>query len=129
MTLLKGLCYLIGAAQLILGAIYLFIPQQFIAWQGLSEIGSDINYPLAMLAARFVVYGIGMFVIAADPVKNRFWLFGMIAIQAIDLIAGIYYTMNGVVAFKDSAIPMINAAIFMVGLILLRGSATAQRNS
>ena len=122
MTKYKILAYIIGVSQLVLGTIYLFAPQFFIAWQGLSEIGQDINYPLAMLAGRFLVYGVGMFVIAADPVKNKFWADGMIAIQAIDLAAGLFYTFTGVVALADSMIPMIDAAIFMIGLLVLRGA-------
>ena len=59
MNIFKGLCYLVGAIQIILGAVYLFMPQAFIAWQGLSAIGADIGYPFAMLAGRFIVYGCG----------------------------------------------------------------------
>jgi len=76
--------------QRVLGALYLFAPQFFIAWQGLSEIGQDINYPLVMLAGRFIVYGVGMFVIASDPVRYKVWADGMIAIQAIDLVVGLF---------------------------------------
>ena len=54
MKCFKALCYFIGMVQLVLGALYLFAPQFFIAWQGLSEIGQDINYPLGMLAGRFI---------------------------------------------------------------------------
>ncbi len=123
MNLFKGLCYLIGVGQLALGAIYLFMPQAFIAWQGLSAIGADIGYPFSMLAGRFIVYGVGMFVIANDPVKNRFWLFGMIAIQAFDLAGGLFYTMSGIVALEHSAFPMFNATWIMIGLFLLRGAS------
>ena len=83
MKYFKALCYFIGVVQLVLGALYLFAPQFFIAWQGLSEIGKDINYPLGMLAGRFIVYGLGMFVIASDSVRYRIWADGMIAIQEI----------------------------------------------
>jgi len=123
MNLFKILCYVIGVAQIALGAIYLFLPQAFIAWQGLSTIGADIGYPLSMLAGRFIVYGVGMFVIASDPVRHRFWLFGMIAIQAFDLAGGLFYTLNGLVALKDSAFPMFNAIWIMAGLYLLRGAS------
>ncbi len=125
MTLFKGLCYVIGVGQLALGAIYLFMPQAFIAWQGLSAIGADIGYPFSMLAGRFIVYGVGMFVIANDPDKNRFWLLGMIAIQAFDLAGGLFYTATGIVALEHSAFPMFNATWIMVGLYLLRNSTTA----
>ena len=120
MTLFKALCYFIGVVQLVLAAMYLFAPQFFIAWQGLSEIGQDINYPLAMLAGRFLVYGIGMFVIASDPVRYRIWADGMIVIQAVDLAAGLFYTATGVVALENSAFPMIDAALFIIGLVWLR---------
>ncbi len=120
MTYFKVLCYLIGVVQLVLGAFYLFAPQFFIAWQGLSEIGADIGYPLAMLAARFIVYGLGMFVIATDPVRYRIWADGMILIQVIDLAAGVFYTATGVVSIAHSGFPMFNAALFIIGLALLR---------
>lgn len=120
MTYFKALCYFIGAVQLALGALYLLAPQFFIAWQGLSEIGRDINYPLAMLAARFIVYGLGMFVIASDPVRYRVWANGMILIQVIDLAAGLFYTGAGVVAIAHSGFPMFNATMFIIGLTLLQ---------
>ncbi len=124
MTLFKVLCYVIGVVQLALGVIYLFMPQAFIAWQGLSAIGADIGYPLSMLAGRFIVYGVGMFVIARDPVGNRFWLLGMIAIQAFDLAGGLYYTFSGIVALEHSAFPMFNATWIIIGLYLLRNSTS-----
>ncbi len=127
MKLFKGLCYVIGVAQLILGALYLFAPQAFIAWQGLSAIGADIGYPFAMLAGRFIVYGVGMFVIASDPVRNRFWLFGMIAIQAFDLAGGLFYTLSGTVALEHSAFPMFNATWIILGLFFLRQATTEEK--
>jgi len=125
MKMFKLLCYLIGTVQLILGALYLFAPQFFIAWQGLSEIGRDINYPLAMLAARFFVYGAGMFVIATNPMRYMVWANGMIVIQMIDLSAGLFYTFNGVVDISHSIFPMVNASLFITGLSLLKGRAAA----
>lgn len=124
MTLQKGFLYLIGVIQIALGFVYLLAPQWFIAWQGLSPIGADIGYPLSMLAGRFLVYGAGMFVIATDPVRHRFWLLGMVAIQAIDLVGGLFYTLTGVVALEHSAFPMFNATWIMIGLYLLRNSET-----
>jgi len=129
MTIFKGLCYLIGVGQIGLGVIYLLMPQAFIAWQGLSAIGTDIGYPFSMLAGRFIVYGVGMFIIAKDPDKNRFWLYGMIAIQAFDLAGGLYYTLSDIVALEHSAFPMFNATWIMIGLYLLRNSTTKAQQS
>ena len=108
---------LVGVSQIVLGLIYLFAPAWFIGWQGLAVPDAQINYPLAMLAGRFLIYGVGMFVIARRPAENRFWLDGMIAIQAIDLAAGIYYTTVGIVPVGDALIPMVNATAF-IGLML-----------
>ena len=129
MTLFKGLCYVIGIAQLALGAIYLIMPQSFIAWQGLSTIGPDIGYPLSMLAGRFIVYGIGMFAIANDPDKNRFWLYGMIAIQVFDLAGGLFYTFSGMVDLENSAFPMFNATWIIIGLALLRNTSSQTKTA
>lgn len=117
-------CYIIAASQLVLGAIYLFAPQWFIAWQGLTPIAQDMGYPLAMLAARFLVYGVGMIVIARNFDENRFWLDGMIAIQAIDLLAGVFYTTTGTVLFADAILPMFNASMFIGLMIWIRQPAT-----
>lgn len=117
---LKVLLRVIGVVQLILGAFYLFLPLQFLSMQGLSTPGADNAYPLGMLAARFLAYGIGMFFVARDPEKNRFWISNMILIQAIDLAVGIFYTATGTVALAHSAFPMFNAALFIVLLSLWR---------
>ncbi|OUR79066.1 hypothetical protein A9Q83_05655 [Alphaproteobacteria bacterium 46_93_T64] len=120
MKKLKVVCYIIGVSQIVLAALYLFAPSFFIEWQGLNVPAKDMNYPIAMFAARLLVYGVGMFVIAQEPVENRFWLNGMIAIQVIDLVAGIFYTTTGVVAFESSSVPMFNAALFIALMVVFR---------
>jgi len=123
---LKVLLRLIGIVQLILGAFYLFLPLQFLSMQGLSTPGADNAYPRGMLAARFLAYGIGMFFIAREPEKNRFWINNMILIQAVDLAVGIFYTATGIVALAHSGFPMFNAALFIVLLTLWRPKAAGQ---
>ncbi len=123
---LKVLLRVIGVVQLILGAFYLFLPLQFLSMQGLSTPGADNAYPLGMLAARFLAYGIGMFFIARDPEKNSFWVNNMILIQAVDLAVGIFYTATGIVALSHSIFPMFNAALFIVLLSLWRPKAAGQ---
>ena len=120
---LKVLLRVIGVVQLVLGAFYLFLPLQFLAMQGLSLPGADNAYPLGMLAARFLAYGIGMWFIANAPEKNRFWINNMILIQAIDLAVGIFYTATGIVALAHSGFPMFNAALFIILLSLWRPKA------
>ncbi len=112
------LLYVIGTIQITLGLFYLFAPDFFLKSIGHSVPPADLKYPLAMLASRFIAYGIAFFVIAKDPLKHILWLWFMILIQLIDLSGGIYYTLTGIVNIKDSAFPMFNATWISILLLL-----------
>ena len=126
MKILKYTPYLVGISQLILGALYLFMPLDFLAMQGNSPVEPDIGYPLSMLAARFLVYGVGMFYIARAPLQNMVWLYGMVAIQAIDLAGGLYYTGTGVVALANSGVAMFNATFFIAIMLAYNSGIRSQ---
>jgi hypothetical protein len=114
MNKLKILLTIIGIVQIVLGLLYLFIPMQFLNMNGHTVPAADIAYPLAMLAARFLAYGIGMLFIARNPADNIFWIYNMIFIQIVDLAAGILYTATGVVDWHFALLPMVNASIFII---------------
>ncbi len=116
MTRIRIIASIIGVSQLVLGALYLFAPLWFIAWQGLTPMAPDAAYPLGMLAGRFLVYGVGMFLIARDPARHAFWAWGMVAIQLIDLAVGGFYVASGVVGLAEAALPMVDAALFAAAL-------------
>ncbi len=109
MKKLTTILYIVGGIQIILGAFYLFAPAFLLQNIGHSIPPADIFYPLAMLAARFIAYGIAFIYIAKDPIQHLLWIKFMILIQLIDLGAGVFYTMTGVVNIADSAFPMFNA--------------------
>jgi hypothetical protein len=130
MKKLTVLLYLIGVVQLILGLLYLLVPLQFLALLGHSVPQADIAYPLGMLAARFLAYGVGMFFIARAPEKHLFWINNMILIQAVDLAVGIFYSVTGIVGLGLSGFPMFNATLFIILLTLWRPkTATAVPHS
>ncbi len=112
------LLYVIGTIQIILGLFYLFAPEFFLKNIGHSIPQADIFYPLAMLAARFITYGVALLYIAREPLKYILWIKFMILIQLIDLAAGVFYTLNGAINIADSAFPMFNAT-WMIILLLL----------
>lgn len=72
---------------------------------------ADTHYAFGMLGARFIAYGLGMFVIARNPEKNLFWIKDMILIQLVDLSVGVFYTASGVVLLSSSALPMFDATL------------------
>ncbi len=118
MKKLTYLLYVIGAIQIVLGIFHLFAPEFFLLNTGHSLPEPDIYYPLAMLGARFVAYGIALIYIAKEAAKNILWIKFMVVIQLIDLAAGIFYTLNGVLNIADSGFPMFNAAWIIILLLL-----------
>lgn len=108
---------LVGCIQIVLGLAYLFVPQGFLAQMGHSVAPADLQYPLGMLAARFIAYGIGFWLISRSPERHVLWIRLMALIQAVDLLAGLVYSLVGVVPWSLSAFPMFNA--FWIGLMCL----------
>jgi len=108
----------VGSIQIILGLFYLFAPEFILNSMGHSLPEKDVYYPLAMLASRFLAYGAAFIYISAEPQKYRLWLLFMVLIQFIDLGAGLYYTLMGIVSLALSGFPMFNA-IWIVLLLLL----------
>jgi hypothetical protein len=104
----------VGGVQLVLGIAYLLAPQALLQWMGHSLPAADIHYPLGMLAARFLAYGLGLLVIAQEPARHTFWIKNMVLIQAIDLAVGLYYTLTGTISLQLSAFPMFNALLIAV---------------
>ncbi len=105
----------VGSIQIVLGLAYLLVPGQFLATMGHSQPAADLLYPLGMLSARFLAYGIGLWIISSDPVKHILWIRLMAFIQLIDLAVGVFYTATGIVPISLSAFPMFNA--IWIGLL------------
>ena len=118
MKKLTWLLRIVGVIQITLGLMYLFAPAFMLSSMGHSAVASDIHYPLAMLASRFLAYGMAFIYISSDPVRHKLWAYVMVIIQAIDLLAGIFYTATGVVSLELSGFPMFNATWIMVLLLL-----------
>ena len=123
MQKLTWLLRVVGGVQIILGILYLFVPDYFLAAMGHSVPAPDIHYPLGMLAARFIAYGIALLYISNTPVQNRLWIYVMILIQVIDLTVGVSFTVRGIVPLTLSGFPMFNAVWIITLLIMWRPKA------
>ncbi|MGQ0711694.1 MAG: hypothetical protein ACT4NV_18320 [Rhodoferax sp.] len=99
----------VASVQLALGLAYLFFPGVVLASMGHSAAAPDLYYPLGMLAARFVAYGVGLWLISRQAQRHALWVGLMGLVQAIDLAVGVVYTATGVVPLQLSAFPMFNA--------------------
>lgn len=109
MKKLKALLIVVGVIQMILGLAYLVAPEAVLAAMGYSAIARDIGYPLGMLSARFIVYGVLLLIASRDPARHKLLITGMVGIQLIDLAVGLFYTVGGAVPLGVSAFPMFNA--------------------
>lgn len=118
----SALLRIVGMIQIVLGLAYLFVPAEFLRLIGHSAPAADLLYPLGMLAARFIAYGVGFLWVSRTPNADRPWIALMVLIQAIDLGVGAYYTATGVVPLALSGFPMFNAIWIAIGLsaMLLR---------
>lgn len=105
----------VGSIQIILGLGYLLVPDTLLLKMGHSLPAQDLLYPLGMLSSRFLAYGIGLWIISANPEKHILWIRLMAFIQLIDLAVGIFYTATQVVPLSLSAFPMFNA--IWIGLL------------
>ncbi len=106
----------VGSIQIILGLAYLLVPNTLLIQMGHSIPSPDLLYPFGMLSSRFLAYGIGLWIISAEPEKHILWIRLMALIQFIDLTVGVFYTATGVVPVSLSAFPMFNA--IWIGLLL-----------
>ncbi len=126
---LRVLLIIVGFVQIVLGLGYLFFPHLFLQSMGHSIPPTDINYPLGMLAARFIVYGGAFIAIAKSPFENRLWISNMIFIQLIDFGVGVFYTATGVMPLSLSGFPMFNAIWISILLFVWRPKALGNNKS
>ena len=118
---------LVGAVQIVLGLLYLVLPDWMLASMGHSAVAADLHYPLGMLAARFLAYGLGLILASREPLRHAMWIRLMAVIQAIDLVVGIVYTLRGVVGVELSGFPMVKAV--WIAALCLWAAAPATRRS
>ncbi|WP_339915416.1 hypothetical protein [uncultured Brevundimonas sp.] len=128
MNRLRIVLWMVAISQLVLGVLTLFVPAQFFDLIGLSTPPADNQYMLAMLGARFLAYGFGLIVLARSTEIKSFWIWNMVAVQLIDLAAGIYYTANDTLTLSVSAFPMFNAALFAALLTVFAWPLAARRS-
>lgn len=118
MTKLRVILGVIAFSQFALGILCIFAANFFFTSIGLSAPPPNNNFMIGMLGARFLAYGFGLVVLARQNEPSRFWMWNMVGIQVIDLLLGLFYTVNGTLGLSTSAFPMFNAAAFAILLAL-----------
>jgi hypothetical protein len=109
---------LIGAFQLVLGFAFLVLPGPTDRLLGLDPVAPGwARWLLAMMAARFLGYGYGMFWAARHPARSRPWVDSMIGIQVIDWIATIAAVAAGAVTLRQVGTAAFMPVVFVALLV------------
>ena len=117
---------LIGVVQIVLGLIFILIPEQFAQVSNLETVPPWVLWVFTMMGARFIGYGIGMFVTARNPAHNILWIDTMILIQIVDWIGTILYLLRGVVTLSQVSTAAFLPVIFVGVLLYYRLTALKQ---
>ena len=111
---------LIAVIQCTLGIGYLLFPSAMLAAMDQSPAAADLHWPLGMLAARFIGYGAGLWLISRDPLPHLLWIRLMGGIQLLDLLVEVNLVMAGSLTLGQVGIAMFNAV--WIGLFCLLAS-------
>jgi hypothetical protein len=110
--------YVIGVFQFVLGILFLAVPGTAADLFGLQPPAPPwATWLFAMMAARFLGYGYGMFVAARDPRTHVAWIDTMIVIQAIDWIATIGRLVHGDLSFRQVSTASFMPVLFIAGML------------
>ena len=116
-TPLRLTLYVIAFFQLALGAAFLVAPGGTAAALGLAPAPGWTAWLFAMMAARFLGYGVGMLAAARDPQRHRLWIRTMIAVQLVDWVATVGHLVAGEVTLRQvttaAFLPLVFVAILV----------------
>ncbi len=118
MSQLKITLYVIAAAQVVLGLLFLLVPGQAADVLGLEPAAPDwVAWLFAMMAARFLGFGFGMAWAARHPDQAASWVDAMIGVQALDWLATVAYLAAGDVTLSQVTTASFLPVVFVVALV------------
>lgn len=113
--------------QFVLGAAFLLAPGPTAAALGLPAAPDWTGWLFAMMAVRFLGYGVGMLAAARDPQRHRLWIATMIAVQCVDWVATVGHLAAGSVTLSQVSTAAVLPVVFVVALGWTRRSWVGSR--
>ncbi len=107
----------VAVVQWLLGIGFLLAPAGMATLLGLAPAPTWTAWLFAMMAARFLGFGYGMWLAARDPQRHVHWIGAMIVIQAIDWLATLYYLAVGAVTLGQVTTAAFFPVVFIVVLL------------
>ena len=115
---MRFLLRFIGVVQLVFGVLFTVAPTAAGGVLGLEPVAPGwAQWLFVMMGARFLGYGVGMFVAARDPGRHVAWIDTMIGIQVIDFVATVGFLAAGDLPIVHVASAVILPLVFVAGLL------------
>lgn len=112
-TWVTTVLYAIAVIQLGLGLAFLVAPAGTAGLLDLAAAPAWTGWLFAMMAARFLGYGVGVLAAARRPAEHLLWLRTMLVIQAVDWVATLAYLGRG-----DVTLGQVTTAAFLPPLFI-----------
>jgi hypothetical protein len=123
---LKVSLIVIGVVQVFFGILFLVAPAPAATLLGLTPPAPVwVNWLLAMMAARFLGYGAGMFVASRAPQRHLAWINTMIGIQLIDWVATLAVLLSGQLTIRQVSTAAVLPVLFIAALLWWHPRRTA----
>jgi hypothetical protein len=119
MLLLRGLLMADAAVLLVLGVLFVFVPQRMEAAFRFTDLPGAASYILGLWGCTLMTLALGYVVAALDPVRHRVWVQVGIVRNALQVLVGVVYVVRGVVGFQQAVIGILTAGLFTVCYIAL----------
>lgn len=109
----------VGVVQFFFGILFTVAPASAGGLLGLEPSATPgwVAWLFVMMGARFLGYGVGMFVAARDPWAHQSWINTMIGIQVIDWVATVGFLLAGELPIINVASALILPVAFVAGLL------------
>lgn len=107
-----------GVVQLFFGILFVVAPSTTsdVLQTRPSEPGW-VDWLFVMMGARFIGYGVGMFVAARDPRRHLAWIDTMVVVQALDWASTVGFLLAGEVALRNVTSAAVLPPLIMAALL------------
>lgn len=107
-----------GIVQLFFGALFVLAPSVTadVLQTRTSEPGW-VDWLFVMMGARFIGYGVGMFVAARDPRRNLAWIDTMIVVQGLDWTSTLGFLLAGEVTLRNVTSAAVLPPLIIAALV------------
>ena len=107
-----------GVVQLFFGSLFVIAPglTADVLQTRTTEPGW-VDWLFVMMGARFIGYGLGMFVAARDPRRHLAWIDTMIVVQALDWASTLGFLLAGDVTLRNVTSAAVLPPLIIAALV------------